>query len=62
MLGVDALTLTNERLQHFKQATSETELLKTCIEGWGHYIPEIYGLAKALQNKYRFYLSVETNY
>ncbi len=45
---VDEVKGLNERLQHFKQATSGTELLEACVEGWGLYIPEIYGLAKAL--------------
>lgn len=45
---VDEVKGLNERLEHFKQAKTGTELLEACIEGWGRYIPEIYGLAKAL--------------
>ncbi len=45
---VDEVKGLNERLKNFKQAKTGTERLNACIEGWGHYIPEIYGLAKAL--------------
>ncbi len=45
---VDEVKGLNERLKKFKQAKTGTERLNACIEGWGHYVPEIYGLAKAL--------------
>ena len=37
-----------ERLSQFHTATSGIELLEACVDVWGNYIPEIYGLAKAL--------------
>jgi AcrR family transcriptional regulator len=45
---VDEVKGLNERLKQFQAATNGIELLETCIEVWGNYIPEIYGLAKAL--------------
>jgi len=38
----------DERLRQFQAATNGSELLQTCVEIWGNFIPEIYGLAKAL--------------
>jgi AcrR family transcriptional regulator len=38
----------NERLSQYRAATTGIEGLETFIEFWGNYIPEIYGLAKAL--------------
>ncbi len=45
---VDEVKGLHERLKHFQVATTGIELLETCVEFWGNYIPEIYGLAKAL--------------
>jgi len=47
---VDEVKGLNERLKQFQAATTGIELLETCVEVWGNYIPEIYGLAKALLN------------
>jgi AcrR family transcriptional regulator len=47
-LYVDEVKGLNERLKQFQSATTAIELLETCVEVWGNYIPEIYGLAKAL--------------
>src|SRR5437016_4280971 len=38
----------SERLQRFCAAASGPEALDAFVEFWGNYIPEIYGLAKAL--------------
>lgn len=45
---VDEVKGLNERFQQFESAKSGVELLEACVEIWGNYIPEIYGLAKAL--------------
>jgi len=45
---VDEVKGLNDRLKHFQVATSGIELLEACVDVWGNYIPEIYGLAKAL--------------
>lgn len=45
---VDEIKGLDERLHKFKTATTGTAQLEACIEIWGNYIPEIYGLAKAL--------------
>ena len=45
---VDEVKGLNERLKEFEIATTGIELLETCVDVWGNYIPEIYGLAKAL--------------
>ncbi len=45
---VDEVKGLNERLKDFQAATTGVELLETCVEVWGNYIPEIYGIAKAL--------------
>jgi AcrR family transcriptional regulator len=45
---VDEVKGLNERLKHFQTATTGVELLEACVDVWGNYIPEIYGLAKAL--------------
>ncbi len=45
---VDEIKGLNERLNIYKKATTGVERLEACVEVWGHYIPEIYGLAKAL--------------
>lgn len=38
----------NERLEQIRSATTGIELLDACVEVWGNYIPEIYGIAKAM--------------
>ena len=45
---VDEVKGLNERLNQFKAATTGIELLEACVDVWGNYIPEIYGLAKAM--------------
>lgn len=45
---VDEVKGLNERLKQFESATTGIELLETLVDVWGNYIPEIYGLAKAL--------------
>ncbi len=47
---VDEIKGLNERLSQLDAAISGIELLDTCVEVWGYYIPEIYGIAKALLN------------
>jgi AcrR family transcriptional regulator len=47
---VDEIKGLNERLKQFQSATTGIELLEACVDVWGNYIPEIYGLAKALLN------------
>lgn len=37
-----------ERLQRWRAATEGEELLDTYVEFWGNYVPEIYGIARAL--------------
>jgi len=38
----------NERLQGMSTAANALQVLENYVEFWGNYIPEIYGLAKAL--------------
>ncbi len=45
---VDDIKGLNERLKLFHDAKTGIELLEACVDLWGSYIPEIYGLAKAL--------------
>jgi AcrR family transcriptional regulator len=45
---VDEVKGLNKRLKQFQTATTGVELLEACIDVWGNYIPEIYGLARAL--------------
>ena len=45
---VDEVKGLDERLKQFETARNGVELLDTIIEVWGNYIPEIYGLARAL--------------
>jgi len=47
---VDEVKGLNERLKTFQTATTGIDLLEACVDIWGNYIPEIYGLAKALLN------------
>ena len=45
---VDEVKGLDERLNQFNSAKTGIELLVTCVEVWGNYIPEIYGMAKAM--------------
>ena len=45
--GDEALGL-DERLLRYRAAGSGVERLETYVEFWGNYIPEIYGIARAL--------------
>ncbi len=45
---VDEVKGLNERLAQLQDAKNGTDLLEKLITVWGNYIPEIYGLAKAL--------------
>jgi len=45
--GDEALGL-DERLHRYRAAGSGVERLETYVEFWGNYIPEIYGIARAL--------------
>jgi AcrR family transcriptional regulator len=38
----------DERLRRYRAATGGAERLETFVEFWGNYIPEIYGIARAL--------------
>jgi AcrR family transcriptional regulator len=45
---VDEVKGLNDRLNRLETVTSGIELLDACVEIWCRYIPEIYGLAKAM--------------
>jgi AcrR family transcriptional regulator len=45
---LDALKGSDERLAASRAAPSGIERLDAFVEAWGNYIPEIYGIAKAL--------------
>lgn len=45
---VDEIKGLNQRLEKLQSAKTGVALLEMCVEIWGHYIPEIYGIAKAL--------------
>lgn len=45
---VDEIKGLDERMQQLYAAANGTALLESCVEVWGAYIPEIYGIAKAL--------------
>jgi len=45
---VDEVLGLDDRLKCVSEATSATKALELFIEVWGNYIPEIYGLSKAL--------------
>ena len=47
---VDEVKWLNERLKRFNAATSGIRLLEECVDVWGNYSPEIYGIARALMN------------
>jgi AcrR family transcriptional regulator len=38
----------DERLRRYRAAATGVERLEACVEFWGNYIPEIYGMARAL--------------
>lgn len=45
---VDEVKGLNERMAQLTSASNGNELLEKSVDIWGNYIPEIYGLAKAL--------------
>jgi len=45
---VDEVKGLYERLNKLNEVTTGIEVLETCVDVWGNYIPEIYGLAKAM--------------
>jgi AcrR family transcriptional regulator len=45
---VDQIHGIDERLADFRQAKGGRETLHAYVDFWGNYIPEVYGLAKAL--------------
>jgi AcrR family transcriptional regulator len=45
---VDEVKNINERLEGMSTAANALQVLENYVEFWGNYIPEIYGLAKAL--------------
>ncbi len=45
---VDEVKGLHDRLKQLENVTTGMELLERSVEVWGNYIPEIYGLAKAL--------------
>jgi AcrR family transcriptional regulator len=45
---VDEVRGLNERLNRYEAAVTGVEILEEYVEFWGNYIPEIYGIAKAL--------------
>lgn len=47
---VDEVNGLEDRLDKLKAASSALELLENSVELWAEYIPEIYGLVKALEN------------
>jgi AcrR family transcriptional regulator len=47
-LHLDAVKNVDERLARSRNASTGVERLNAFIEAWGNYIPEIYGVAKAL--------------
>ncbi|MCY7297173.1 TetR/AcrR family transcriptional regulator [Alteromonas sp. a30] len=47
---VDEIKDVNARIEQIQQAQNATEQLEAFMQFWGNYIPEIYGLAKALLN------------
>src|ERR687893_2296537 len=45
---VDEVRGLEERRRHFREATTGVGHLEACVEFWGNFIPEVYGMAKAL--------------
>jgi AcrR family transcriptional regulator len=44
----DGVLALNQRLRRYRAASSGEERLEAYVEFWGNYIPEIYGIARAL--------------
>ncbi len=47
---LDSLYGLDERLRRFREAVTGLEILDAFIEFWGNYLPQIYGVAKALMD------------
>lgn len=47
---VDEVKGLGKRMERIKQARDGIELLEASVDVWGNYIPEIYGLAKAMMS------------
>jgi AcrR family transcriptional regulator len=45
---VDEVRGLEERRRHFREATTGVGRLEAYVEFWGNFIPEVYGMAKAL--------------
>lgn len=45
---VDDVKGLDQRLEKLQLAKSGEEMLRTCVDVWGNYIPEIYSVSKAL--------------
>jgi AcrR family transcriptional regulator len=45
---VDEVRRLEERRRRFREATGGVERLEAYVEFWGNYIPEVYGMARAL--------------
>jgi AcrR family transcriptional regulator len=45
---VDEVRGLEERRRRFREATAGVERLEAYVEFWGNYIPEVYGMARAL--------------
>ena len=45
---VDEVRGLGERLSNYRSASTGVQHLETYVEFWGNYIPEVYGVAKAL--------------
>ncbi|OOZ38877.1 TetR family transcriptional regulator [Solemya pervernicosa gill symbiont] len=45
---VDEVKGLNQRLSQFEKAKTGLEMMDACVEVWGEFMPEIYGIAKAL--------------
>jgi AcrR family transcriptional regulator len=45
---IDQVRGLDQRLQRYRAATDGVEIIDEFVEFWGNYIPEIYGIAKAL--------------
>lgn len=50
MQYIDVVKGVHERIAQLLQANNALEQLEAFMQFWGNYIPEIYGLAKALLN------------
>lgn len=45
---VDEVKALDQRLEAIQSAKSGVEMMQRCIQVWGEYIPEVYGVSKAL--------------